>query len=103
MIELVEEPLVVIDVEHGDGHVGATGCCVQYRKGVVAQVAPGASEELKRHVKRAARQLRKIPPRGVAAIIFLRVRPVTAILVLGLLILIVGAFVIKLQSTGFTP
>ncbi len=86
----VEEITIEIDIEHVDrdasfgrqrGHEGER---------FVAEGTPAASEE--RDARHDAR-----------AIFTGSMRPFTVIVLIALLVLLVGAFVIKMQSIGFTP
>lgn len=84
----VEEFEVEVDVHHFDVDVGRRGQGFNEGVGLVTEGTAAPSEE---------------PDHRVIAIVIAPMRPFTAFVLIALLVLFVGAFVIKMQSIGFTP
>ena len=84
----VEEFEVEVDVHHFDVDVGRRGEGFNEGVGLVTERTTASGEE---------------PNHRVIAIVIAPMRPFTAFVLIALLVLFVGAFVIKMQSIGFTP
>ncbi len=89
VVELGLQIEVEVDVDDPHRDPGPARCRFEQTPGVVAQGAPLAGEEVE-HGHRPT-------------IVGFSMRPFTTLVVVGLLVLIVVAFVVKLQSTGLTP
>ena len=84
----VEEFEVEVDVHHFDVDVGRRGEGFNEGVGLVTEGATAPGDE---------------PNHRIIAIVIAPMRPFTAFVLIALLVLFVGAFVIKMQSIGFTP
>jgi len=94
MVELREEPRIEVDVD--DLHIQAD--LMDEGQRLIAEMAPSSCEELDHGLP--------VGPRssdGVRRYLGVQMRPVTAIVVVVLLVLIAGAFLLKLGTSGFTP
>lgn len=90
IVEAVEEITIEIDVEHIDGDPSFRRQRSHQGEGLVAERASAAGEE-------------RDAPHGTRTIFTGPMRPFTVIVLIALLVLLVGAFVIKMQSIGLTP
>ena len=84
----VEKFEVEVDVHHFDVDVGRRGQGFNEGVSLVTERTTASGEE---------------PNHRVIAIVIAPMRPFTAFVLIALLVLFVGAFVIKMQSIGFTP